>query len=119
MSELYLVTGGVGFIGSHIVERLVREGQRVRVFDNLSTGKRENIDLIAARDARVSRVIYASSSSIYGDTPTFLLRTFLLFWERMMAKVTTEFEANADIITKKFLEKGVWSTSWNHFKANG
>ncbi|MCR4404990.1 MAG: SDR family oxidoreductase [Candidatus Acetothermia bacterium] len=129
MSKLFLVTGGAGFIGSHIVERLVREGQRVRVIDNLSTGKRENIEpflgevefiesdirdlglvreamegvdyvshqaavpsvprsvkdpmtsnsvnvegtlniLIAARDAGVKRVVYASSSSVYGDTPT-------------------------------------------------
>ena len=128
MSELYLVTGGAGFIGSHIVERLVQEGQHVRVIDNLSTGKRENIEpflekiefiegdirdlelvrkamdgvdyvlhqaavpsvprsvkdplttnaanvdgtlniLIAARDAEVKRVVYASSSSVYGDTP--------------------------------------------------
>ena len=129
MSELYLVTGGAGFIGSHIVERLVQEGQHVRVIDNLSTGKRKNIEpflekiefiegdvrdlelvrkamdgvdyvlhqaavpsvprsvkdplttnavnvegtlniLIAARDAGVKRVVYASSSSVYGDTPT-------------------------------------------------
>ena len=128
MSELYLVTGGAGFIGSHIVERLVQEGQHVRVIDNLSTGKWENIEpfleeiefiegdirdlelvrkamdgvdyvlhqaavpsvprsvkdpvttnsvnvegtlniLIAARDAGVKRVVYASSSSVYGDTP--------------------------------------------------
>lgn len=129
MSELYLVTGGAGFIGSHLVEELVRQGQRVRVIDNLSTGKKENIEpfisriefiegdirdlqlvreamqgvdyvlhqaavpsvprsvrdplttnaanvdgtlniLIAARDAGVKRVVYASSSSVYGDTPT-------------------------------------------------
>lgn len=39
----YLVTGGCGFIGSHVVERLIGEGHQVRVLDNLSTGKVENI----------------------------------------------------------------------------
>ncbi|MEA3340131.1 MAG: NAD-dependent epimerase/dehydratase family protein, partial [Chloroflexota bacterium] len=41
--SLCLVTGGAGFIGSNIVERLVGQGERVRVLDNLSTGKRENL----------------------------------------------------------------------------
>lgn len=40
---LYLVTGGAGFIGSHIVDELLRRGERVRVLDNLATGKRENL----------------------------------------------------------------------------
>jgi nucleoside-diphosphate-sugar epimerase len=124
----YLVTGGAGFIGSHITEELARRGERVRVVDNLSTGSqrnlshvsdveflegdladlglaqravvgvdyvfhqaaipsvprsiklpieshRSNIDatlnlLVAARDAGVKRVVYAGSSSVYGDTPT-------------------------------------------------
>ncbi len=125
--KLYLVTGGAGFIGSHIAEALVKRGERVRVFDNLMTGKRENLDhlagkiefieadirdytsirqaldgvgivyheaaipsvprsvaepqlnhdanvngtfnvLMAARDAGVKRVIFAASSSAYGDT---------------------------------------------------
>jgi len=39
----FLVTGGAGFIGSNIVERLVNEGYEVRVLDNFSTGRRENI----------------------------------------------------------------------------
>lgn len=39
-----LVTGGCGFIGSHLVDRLVADGHRVRVLDNLSTGKRENLN---------------------------------------------------------------------------
>src|SRR5712692_441613 len=124
----YLVTGGAGFIGSHLTEELVRRGHSVRVVDNLVTGKRRNLDhlsgveliegdladpgiaeraakgmdyvlhqaaipsvprsvkdpvasnranidaslniLIAARDARVKRLVYAGSSSAYGDTPT-------------------------------------------------
>jgi nucleoside-diphosphate-sugar epimerase len=124
----YLVTGGAGFIGSHLVEELVRRGQRVRVADSLVTGKRSNLDhlkdveflegdvsdlpfarravagcdyvlhqaalpsvprsvkdpltsnkanvdgtlnmLIAARDARIRRFVFAGSSSAYGDTPT-------------------------------------------------
>jgi UDP-glucose 4-epimerase len=123
-----LVTGGAGFIGSHIVQRLIGDGHEVRVIDNLSTGSRENlagmpgvdfiegdireaaaceravadVDVIfhvaalpsvprsiadpwashdhnvngtvrlleAARQAGVRRVVYSSSSSVYGDTPT-------------------------------------------------
>jgi nucleoside-diphosphate-sugar epimerase len=129
MELLYLVTGGAGFIGSHIAEELVKRGERVRVIDNLSTGKPENLHhlmreiefiegdlldqettiqamegidfvlhqaaipsvprsiqdpkgstennlngtlhlLLAARDAGVKRLVYASSSSVYGDSPT-------------------------------------------------
>jgi nucleoside-diphosphate-sugar epimerase len=44
----YLVTGGAGFIGSHLAEELVRRGQRVRVADSLITGKRSNLDHIPA-----------------------------------------------------------------------
>ena len=126
-----LITGGAGFIGSNLAEASLRMGHQVRVLDNLSTGKRENLVfdevypflemiegdicdlitcqramegieyvfheaalpsvqrsvedpltsnevngggtlniLIAARDAGVRRVIYAASSSAYGDTPT-------------------------------------------------
>jgi nucleoside-diphosphate-sugar epimerase len=123
----YLVTGGAGFIGSHLAEELVRRGNRVRVVDSLITGKRRNLDhipgveflegdlaemavceravqgvdyvlheaaipsvprsvedpvtsnrsnidgslnlLVAARDARVKRLVYAGSSSAYGNTP--------------------------------------------------
>jgi nucleoside-diphosphate-sugar epimerase len=45
----YLVTGGAGFIGSHLVEELIRRGERVRVVDSLVTGHRENLAAVAGR----------------------------------------------------------------------
>ena len=47
----YLVTGGAGFIGSHLTEELRRRGDRVRVFDNLATGKRRNLGTFKTRAA--------------------------------------------------------------------
>ena len=44
-----LVTGGAGFIGSHVVDRLLALGHEVRVVDNLSTGRRENLAHVADR----------------------------------------------------------------------
>jgi nucleoside-diphosphate-sugar epimerase len=124
----YLVTGGAGFIGSHLAEELLRRGHRVRIADSLITGKRANLagltgaeflegdladlpfaaqavagvdyvlhqaaipsvprsvddpvtsnranitatinTLWAAKDAGVKRLVYAASSSAYGNTPT-------------------------------------------------
>ena len=126
--SLYLVTGGAGFIGSHLAEELTRRGEKVRVADSLITGHRRNLAhlagidfvegdladlaaakravqgvdyvlhqaaipsvprsvedpitsnranidstlsvLVASRDAGVKRVVYAGSSSAYGNTPT-------------------------------------------------
>ena len=124
-----LVTGGAGFIGSHVAERLLSLGHDVRILDNLATGSRENLAAIgsaaefvegdvqdavvcaraldgievvfhlaalgsvprsirdswashdanvngtlrlleAARHGSVRRVVFSSSSSVYGDTPT-------------------------------------------------
>src|SRR5438093_10881059 len=42
----YLVTGGYGFVGSHLVERLVRHGHEVTVLDNLSNGQLDNLDAV-------------------------------------------------------------------------
>ena len=47
--SVYVVTGGGGFIGSHIVEELLRRNETVRVIDNFSTGKRENVAPFANR----------------------------------------------------------------------
>ena len=43
-----LVTGGAGFIGSHVTADLLRRGHAVRVLDNFSTGKRENLAAVGA-----------------------------------------------------------------------
>jgi UDP-glucose 4-epimerase len=50
---IYLVTGGAGFIGSHIAEALLRRGRRVRVVDNLSTGARANVEHLQALARKV------------------------------------------------------------------
>jgi nucleoside-diphosphate-sugar epimerase len=129
LSGIALVTGGAGFIGSHIAGAMAADGARVRVLDDLSTGHRENLHeidadvdfiqgsvadeqllakalenvelifheaaipsvprsveaprnthvasvdgtfalLLAAKEAGVKRVVYAASSSAYGDQPT-------------------------------------------------
>ncbi|QQG42926.1 MAG: NAD-dependent epimerase/dehydratase family protein [Candidatus Giovannonibacteria bacterium] len=80
-----LVTGGAGFIGSHLVDALIEKGHEVHIIDNLETGKRENINpkavfhqadiknynvLRAAQKAGVKKLIYSSSSSVYGKNST-------------------------------------------------
>jgi nucleoside-diphosphate-sugar epimerase len=64
----YLVTGGAGFIGSHLVEELLRRGDTVRVLDNLSTGKRANLD--AAVAAASSSGAVGAPEFIEGDVAT-------------------------------------------------
>src|SRR6186997_2816613 len=55
MPETLLITGGAGFIGSHLAENALRDGHRVLVIDDLSTGKRENVPAgaeLLVRDVR-------------------------------------------------------------------
>src|SRR6266571_3262355 len=65
-----LVTGGAGFVGSHLVDRLLADGHRVSVVDDLSTGSSTNVPPGApfhrvAVGAR--RIVYASSAAVYGN----------------------------------------------------
>lgn len=71
-----LVTGGAGFIGSHLVERALREGATVRVLDNLSSGRRENLAHVASdvelvvgdvRDARLVERVAAGCEVVFHE----------------------------------------------------
>ena len=57
MPDTYVVTGAAGFIGSHIAERLLRDGQRVRIIDNLLTGQRDSLEHLRALDGDLSIAI--------------------------------------------------------------
>ena len=66
----YLVTGGAGFIGSHITERLIRDGHAVRVLDNLSSGRLDNLAAVRSQvefiegDIRDRRVVQQAVAGI-------------------------------------------------------
>jgi nucleoside-diphosphate-sugar epimerase len=75
-----LVTGGAGFIGSHIVEALLQRGDQVRVLDNFSTGKKENLEGLPGKaevlegDLRDPRVVKAA---VRGMEAVFHLAAFI------------------------------------------
>jgi len=74
--RVHLVTGGAGFIGSHLVEHLVRRGDRVIVIDNLSTGRRANLDRIDG--SRVTLIEGAVSEALPGLDPSALVGIYHL-----------------------------------------
>ena len=59
---VYVVTGGAGFIGSHIVEELLRRGETTKVIDNFSTGKRANLE--AFRDTEIIEADIAEAKNL-------------------------------------------------------
>lgn len=53
----YLITGGAGFIGSHIAERLAKDGHFVRILDNFSSGRKENADVVRKTGGRRCEIV--------------------------------------------------------------
>ena len=66
------MTGGAGFIGSHLVDLLVAEGHEVQVIDNLSTGKRENVNAAATLHEVDIRDAEATAGIIHEFRPEFI-----------------------------------------------
>ena len=64
----FLVTGGAGFIGSNIVEELLKRGYSVKVLDNFSTGRRENIKEFWNDIELIEGVPYSQSSNLLGQS---------------------------------------------------
>ena len=81
MKPLSLVTGGAGFIGSHIVDRLLADGYRVRVLDNFSTGKRENLPESADLE------IMTGDVGSFDDVHKAMKDVELVFYEAAIASV--------------------------------
>ncbi len=77
MAEKYVVTGGAGFIGSHIAERLLNDGHDVHVIDNLLTGRRANLNYLQSLDSADRLTIHEISitdkdalDGIFGEVDT-------------------------------------------------
>jgi UDP-glucose 4-epimerase len=81
----YLVTGGAGFIGSHIAERLLKEGHHVRIVDNLLTGKTENLAYLKSLNADLE--IYETSITDFASLPPIFEGVEIVFHEAALASV--------------------------------
>ncbi|MEO1287892.1 MAG: SDR family oxidoreductase [Chloroflexota bacterium] len=81
----YVVTGGAGFIGSHIAERLIKDGETVRVVDNLITGKTENLDYLKSLNGDLS--IHQVSITDYDDLLPVMEGVDVVFHEAALASV--------------------------------
>ncbi|MGJ3237206.1 MAG: SDR family oxidoreductase [Anaerolineae bacterium] len=81
----YVVTGGAGFIGSHIAEHLLTDGHTVRVVDNLLTGKTENLDYLKALDADLS--VHQVSITDYEDLLPVFESAEVVFHQAALASV--------------------------------
>lgn len=64
----YLLTGGAGFIGSHLSEALLESGQRVTIIDDLSTGGIENIQHLKRRLRKTQGVGTEASENVKGES---------------------------------------------------
>jgi len=62
---MFLITGGAGFIGSHLAEAILRRGQKVRILDNLSTGKKENLEGLTGKSLSGIQIPPAGSAPIF------------------------------------------------------
>ncbi len=106
MSMNVLVTGGAGFIGSHVVDRLVQEGYQVSVIDNLCTGKRKNVN----KKAKLYKMDIQSRSIdrvLRAQRPT----TIIHLAAQMNVRLSTEdptFDASVNILgTINLLEHAI------------